>query len=87
MYVGIGLSCTFGFAYAKKICSYDAIQIAKTRFRRLAYAGAQLIAQLICAFFNEFKMLYFHDTAHMTKNYKLTNIMALYNVSAVLQII
>ena len=32
-------------------------------------------------------MLYFHDTAHMTKNNKLTNIMALYNVSAVLQII
>ena len=38
-------------------------------------------------FFNVFKMLYFHDTAHMTKNNKLTNIMALYNVSAVLQII
>ena len=29
----------------------------------------------------------FHDTAHMTKNNKLTNMMALYNVSAVLQII
>ena len=32
-------------------------------------------------------MLCFHDTAHMTKNNKLTNMMALYNVIAVLQII
>ena len=40
----------FWFRLCKITCSYDAIQIAKTRFRRLAYAGAQLIAQLICAF-------------------------------------